>query len=347
MYEQIPQELKDLPQWVCWRFVEDPSRPEKPRKLPIDARTGQAAQSNNPATWRSFREAEAASARYDGIGFMFDGGIFGVDIDGVEAEIADYREGGVDNIVAEFIDSLGSYAEYSVSGRGIHILCRGRLPPGGRRRGNVEMYENGRFFIMTGNPASTYTRLADCTERIRPLHERYIGGGRAPSLTGRPAGQEMTDMDDAELIRLASQSRQGRLFPRRTWRWPECWRSGAAGTRRAWTGSSGSRGFTARSGTGGSPAARTGSSPFIRPRRRCGTSTPRARRPGTASASRRTAANADPRTSRATRSTTRATPRGFRTRSAAWSATVSPNGAGITSTRAAGARIARARCAVW
>lgn len=212
MYEQIPQELKDMPQWVCWRFVKDPGRPEKPRKLPIDARTGRAAQSNNPATWHSFQEAVDAARRYDGIGFMFGGGVFGVDIDGVEREIAAYRDGDVDNIVAEFIDSLGSYAEYSVSGRGIHILCRGTLPPGGRRRGNVEMYESGRFFIMTGNAASTYRALADCTERIRPLHERYIGGGRAPSLTGRPAGQEMTDMDDAELIRLASQSRQGRLF---------------------------------------------------------------------------------------------------------------------------------------
>lgn len=212
MYEAIPQELKALPQWVCWQFVKDPERPSKPRKVPVDARTGRAAQSNHPGTWCGFEEAVQAAARYDGVGFMFGGGIFGVDIDGVEEEIAAWRAGDVDNIVAEFIDSLGSYAEYSVSGRGIHILCRGTLPPAGRRRGNVEMYESGRFFIMTGNPASEYRTLADCTERIRPLHERYIGGGRQPSLTGRPAAQEIAETDDAELVRLASESRQGKLF---------------------------------------------------------------------------------------------------------------------------------------
>ena len=211
MYEAIPEELKKLNQWVCWRFVDDPDRPAKPRKVPINARTGETAQSNNPATWCSFTEAVRAAARYNGIGFMFGAGIFGVDIDGIEREIAAYQEGYVDNIIAEFIDSLGSYAEYSVSGRGIHILCRGKLPPNGRRRGNVEMYDSGRFFIMTGNPASDFTSLADCTDRIRPLHEKYIGGGRVP-VQQAPANAAVLDMADAEIIRLAEESRQGALF---------------------------------------------------------------------------------------------------------------------------------------
>ena len=60
---------------------------------------------------------------------MFAGGYFGVDIDNCEEAIEDYRLGGVDNIVAEFIGTLRSYAEYSQSGRGIHIICRGKLPP--------------------------------------------------------------------------------------------------------------------------------------------------------------------------------------------------------------------------
>ena len=66
-------------------------------------------------------------------------------------DIEDYKTGGNENIIAEFIHSLQSYSEYSQSGNGIHIICKGRLPKTGRRKKNVEMYSEGRFFIMTGN----------------------------------------------------------------------------------------------------------------------------------------------------------------------------------------------------
>lgn len=210
MYERIPAELKELPRWVCWKFAENPARPEKPRKLPINARTGKPAKSNDPETWCDFETAAAHAPENGGIGFMFGDGIFGVDIDGIDEDIRDYLHGGSDNICAEFIDTLASYAEWSVSGRGLHIICRGQLPPGGRRRGNVEMYESGRFFIMTGNAASDYETVEDCTGRIRPLHEKYIGGGSVPSLM--PRQEETVSLDDDELVRRASASRQGRLF---------------------------------------------------------------------------------------------------------------------------------------
>ena len=120
----------------------------------INARTGNMAQSNNPDTWCDLYTALCAADSFSGIGFMFSNSdYFGVDIDHVEAAIEDYQheQQDADNIVSEFIYSLQSYAEYSQSGTGIHIICRGKLPSSGRRHKNVEMYDSGRFFVMTGN----------------------------------------------------------------------------------------------------------------------------------------------------------------------------------------------------
>lgn len=210
MYKNIPTELQSLKQWVCWKAIPDEARPGKIKKIPINASTGGQAMSNNPSTWCSFEVAVSASGRFDGIGFMFDNQIFGVDLDGCEAAIEDYQHGIDDNIVGEFIHTLQSYSEYSVSGKGIHILCRGALPPGGRRKKNVEMYDSQRFFIMTGNRCAEYKGLRDCTDTIKPLHEKYIGGGLAPTTGIKPVLP--MNLSDAEIIRMAEQSKQGQMF---------------------------------------------------------------------------------------------------------------------------------------
>ncbi len=210
MYERVPDELKKLPQWVCWQAIPDDSRPGKTRKVPINPKTGGQAQSNNPDTWATFFKAVSSAEKFSGIGFMFANGYFGVDIDNAEGAIEDYRNGDAENIVAEFIHALQSYAEYSHSGRGLHVLCRGALPPGGRRRGNVEMYDSTRFFVVTGNIASEYAEIRDCTDAIKPLHEKYIGGGQAPTTGIKPALP--LNLSEAEIIRAAEQSKQGRTF---------------------------------------------------------------------------------------------------------------------------------------
>ncbi|MHC1785455.1 MAG: phage/plasmid primase, P4 family [Christensenellales bacterium] len=209
-YDKIPEELKTLSQWVCWRAEPDETRPGKIRKVPVNAMTGSNAQSNNPETWCGFGQAVAASPRFNGIGLMLGNGIFGVDLDGCEAAIEDYKHGIDENIVGEFIHTLKSYTEYSVSGKGIHILCKGALPPGGRRKGSVEMYDSQRFFIVTGNKCAEYQGVRDCTDAIKTLHERYIGGGQAPTTGIKPALP--LNLSDAEIIKLAEASAKGAFF---------------------------------------------------------------------------------------------------------------------------------------
>ena len=211
MYDNIPDELRRLNQWVCWKGEPDPAREGKIKKLPINAKTGGGAMSNNPSTWCGFDEAVKASPKYSGIGFMFANGYFGVDLDGCDDAIADYKRGIFDNVVGEFIHTLASYSEYSVSGAGVHIICKGTLPPGGRRRGNVEMYDTARYFIVTGNQCADYDHIKDCTDTIKPLHEKYIGGGQAPT-TGIIKAALPLNLSESEIIKLAEQSKQGQLF---------------------------------------------------------------------------------------------------------------------------------------
>lgn len=212
MYEAIPSELKALPNWVCYRYFYDDGI-DKYRKMPINPRDMEPAKSNDPTTWTDYDTAVRAAKECDGIGFMFsDSPYFGVDIDGVRDEIERYKAG-ADTIIAEFVDTLQSYTELSRSGNGIHIICRGKLPPSGRRKGNVEMYENGRFFVMTGNIAAEYADISDCTEAIKVLHEKYIGGGTSPSSSPALPPAELA-LTDSELLDRAKNAKNGAKFAR-------------------------------------------------------------------------------------------------------------------------------------
>ena len=192
--ENIPEELKGLKQWVCWQGVD---------KIPKNPHTGKNAKSNDDSTWSDFDTAVAACERFgfDGLGFMFVNGYFGVDLDHCSDDI---------DFCDEFVETLQSYAEYSKSGSGIHIICRGVLPSGARRRGNVEMYSSGRYFICTGNPYNAqYMSIVDCTESIKILHSKYL-----PSDNPKIEQREVTpiSMDDHEIIDKARNCKSGYLF---------------------------------------------------------------------------------------------------------------------------------------
>ena len=190
----IPQELTKLKQWVCWSGD----------KLPKNPMTGGNAMSNNPSTWGDFDTACEAVSKYgfDGVGFMFAPPYFGVDLDKC-LEDTDF--------VDEFVEGLQSYNEISKSGNGIHIICKGTLPDGARRRGRVEMYSEGRYFIMTGNQYNAkYENIVDCTERIKILHSKYL-----PDLTPQTIRDTQfvrLEMSDTDIIDKARACKTGQVF---------------------------------------------------------------------------------------------------------------------------------------
>lgn len=205
----LPNELKLVDNWCVYKIVDDLDRPGKTKKLPINAKTGGNAMSNNPATWSDYETANKAVGVYgEGLGFFFSPPYFGIDIDDIKDDITEYKNGDTENIVSEFIHSLGSYAEYSVSGNGIHIICKGELPPGARRKGNVEMYSSGRYFIMTGDIASEYIEPIDCSESVKYLHSKYL----ETSAIAKSNELQEVNLDESKILELAIKSKQGQAF---------------------------------------------------------------------------------------------------------------------------------------
>ncbi|MBT2600904.1 MULTISPECIES: phage/plasmid primase, P4 family [unclassified Oceanobacillus] len=212
MYEAIPYELKELKQWCCFKLQQ---RNGKTTKIPVDANTGGHGKSNDESTWSSFDTALGAINKFncDGLGFFFKPPYYGIDIDDIQSDIERYRNEDHDNnIVSEFIDIMESYAEVSPSGNGIHIIAKGDLPEGGRRKGNIEMYDSGRFFTMTGNHIGGYNHIIeDEMGKVNYLHHKYIATQEVAA-TKDYSLSEGNVLSVDEIIKVASNSKNGMRF---------------------------------------------------------------------------------------------------------------------------------------
>ncbi|MEI3618714.1 phage/plasmid primase, P4 family, partial [Bacillus thuringiensis] len=172
-FNEIPTELKNLPQWVLWRKEE---RNGKPTKIPYQA-NGEMAQANNRRTWSTFATAVKfyLEGDYDGIGFVFSrqDNYIGIDID--KCVVA----GKTNTFATEIIDTLDSYTEFSPSEKGIHIIIKGSLPQSvlgtGRKntKHGLEIYSYGRFFTFTGNRENS-NDVYDRTDELAEVFETYF-----------------------------------------------------------------------------------------------------------------------------------------------------------------------------
>jgi len=184
----IPIELKELAQWVCWRAVASGDRIEK---IPVCASTGNHASSTGPQTWTDYSTAAMAAYTKDGlgIGFVFqkNGGIVGIDLD----KCRDVATGAIAPWADAIVNSLTSYTEISPSGTGLHIFVRGMLPNGKRKRGRIEVYQDGRFFTVTGHhlPGTPET-IEDRTAELARFHAQHVADQqpfRVQPGNGRPS----------------------------------------------------------------------------------------------------------------------------------------------------------------
>jgi primase-polymerase (primpol)-like protein len=148
--ENIPEQLTERPQWVCWRLEE---RDGKPTKVPYTPGTARRASSTDLMTWTTFDQAlaayEAGEPPYHGVGFVFCSAdpFVGIDLD----KCRDPESGEVEPWAQNIIDTFAAegYIEASPSGTGVHIIVKG-VQREGARRGRVEMYGQDRYFSVTG-----------------------------------------------------------------------------------------------------------------------------------------------------------------------------------------------------
>jgi primase-polymerase (primpol)-like protein len=156
----IPHELREVPHWICWKFVRVRNRDGtwKWTKKPVQATTGRAASHSDPATWAPFDAADAYyrahRAAVDGLGFVFSESdpFCGVDFD----DAYDPAAGVVAEWARPLVVRLDSYTEASPSNTGVKVVVRGGLPDvcehskayGG---GKVEVFDRLKYFALTGH----------------------------------------------------------------------------------------------------------------------------------------------------------------------------------------------------
>ncbi len=188
----IPDTLRALDQWVCWRAKWNDER-GKWDKVPINARTGEYASSTDKNTWSTFEEAVAgydrSGGKLAGIGIVLctDDPICGIDLDHAIENKQTCPVKPLEIDAQSIVDSIPTYWEVSPSGTGLRGFAIGTLPDGGNKRGDIEMYESGRFLTVTGRKFGKIGTIDACQAEVSALHamvwppqpprERTSGGG--------------------------------------------------------------------------------------------------------------------------------------------------------------------------
>lgn len=148
-YDQVPDCLKALRQWVCWRS--ENRNGDKPTKVPVTI-AGYDASSTSPSDWYTFESVCQHESKFAGIGFVFTEAdqYVGIDVDDCFASPGELKPWAV-----PIVEALAeTYAEVSPSGNGLKFFAIGPQLAKGRRvdvgDGKIEMYSSGRFFTVTG-----------------------------------------------------------------------------------------------------------------------------------------------------------------------------------------------------
>lgn len=224
-FGNIPQELKQLPQWVLWKREK---RNGKPTKVPYQI-NGRRASHSNPGTWSRYQDIETAYKRggFDGIGFVFSGNDFytGIDLD----KCRDPESGKIAQWALDIIHQAKSYAEVSPSRTGLKLFIRGDIPDSkGRKKpkypnpetgpGAVEIYSKDRYFTVTGwKIPGAPGRIAENQASIDKIYKLVFNtpegsGHKSATIDDRQGHNDVASLDDRELIHKAGTAANGQKF---------------------------------------------------------------------------------------------------------------------------------------
>jgi putative DNA primase/helicase len=169
----IPEVLKTQPNWVSWGIRGAPEKsPFNPESLlsgcPAPAKAGIRE------TWGSYKTAVECVKQgiAQGIGYEFDGSVYGIDLDNVIDE-----SGALLPQAKEIVGKLDSYTEISPSGKGLHIfvtaldaeiICH-------RKKGFfLEIYNERRYFTVTGDLFGSKESIEARSRELQDIHDKYL-----------------------------------------------------------------------------------------------------------------------------------------------------------------------------
>lgn len=211
--KNIPTEMRNRKQWVAFQITK--GEDGKLKKMPINPNTGRAASATSPEDWGTFGEAMAAHKKYgcQAIGFVLtkDDPYFFVDLD----KCVDLETGGVEPWAMQIVEDFNTLTERSISGTGLHLFGEGSVPPGGNKKGHIEIYDRERFVIMTGNlMPGTPTEPMPRQRELSELHAKVFGKKKEEQLHHEQQSQTTCglDLSDEEIIQRAGKAKNGAKF---------------------------------------------------------------------------------------------------------------------------------------
>jgi putative DNA primase/helicase len=172
LYDNIPAMLKQHPNWVCWGIWDAP--PKSPFE-PLSLLSGRPspAKAGVRETWGSYHAATEC-VRHGlaaGIGYEFDGGVYGVDLDHV------IEAGTLTPQAGDIVGKLASYTEVSPSGSGLHLFVTAPGANTTRHRKKdcfLEIYNERRYFTVTGNIYGSAKSIESRTAELQAIHDQFL-----------------------------------------------------------------------------------------------------------------------------------------------------------------------------
>lgn len=204
---EIPEELKELPQWVLWR-AEWNNKRQQYEKVPYSF-SGYRASSTNKDTWTIFdaiHNLYEENNLYDGIGFMLSDNdkYIVLDIDNAIDE-----NGQINTDLALEMTEL-TYCEMSPSGTGLHCFFKGELPEQRKKKRSdldIELYDNARFMTVTGESIGQ-SEICVEQEILNNLVERFFKEEQNFETTLSYDPNHKSELSDEEVINLMLKSKQ-------------------------------------------------------------------------------------------------------------------------------------------
>ncbi len=205
MLHNVPNEMREYAQWVCYRIE---GSGKKKTKIPYCPQTGRPASVKNPSQWTTYDAAMSClvSGEYHGIGFVLthNDPFFFIDLDDIECSDAKQRQ--ID-IAADF----QTYQERSPSGKGLHIIGKGSVPSGRRiSKLGIEVYSNERYMTVTGDVFDGKNKIELEQAKLSMLWE-MLGKNRSASVVIHD-GNSPQIHDDLTIYNKAANASNGQKF---------------------------------------------------------------------------------------------------------------------------------------
>lgn len=203
-FDNMPQELRALPQWCCWttQLCVDKDGVEYYSKVPANIKTKRRLAWRNPKNLYTFDEVKAAYEQggFNGIGF-----VLYEDTPFVCADFDDIKN--IENVPADLHNlTIHSYTEKSPSGNGLHLWIKGQKPSWvGTKKNGVELFGGqARFVTVTGDlynsmPIVEHPKLIDMiVEKFFGKPPKNTKQKKSPNLQNE--GKSFGKLSDDEII---------------------------------------------------------------------------------------------------------------------------------------------------